>query len=169
MNGPGSCRLLMRIHAWKLVTRRELRPTDQEEAKDWEKRAEKATGEIFLRLDSANRDAVVDDLDNPVHMWEKLQRHHEDKSSLGRFNAYEDLFNVRKRDDESMEELIGRVSTLMRRIQNSRPSAFTLQDFQSSSALSCSARPNNVRSPQNKHIYSSVLLMLSSRQKARRW
>ena len=54
--------LLMRIHAWKLVTRRELRPTDQEEAKDWEKRAEKAAGEIFLRLDSANRDAVVDDL-----------------------------------------------------------------------------------------------------------
>ena len=118
--------LLMRIHAWKLVTRRELRPTDQERAKDWEKRAEKATGEIFLRLDSANRDAVVDDLDNPVHMWEKLQRHHEDKSSLRRFNAYEDLFNIRKKEDESLVALGTRINEVMLRIKNLRPPSFDL-------------------------------------------
>ena len=53
--------------------------------------------------------------------WEKLQRHHEDKSSLGRFNAYEDLFNIRKKEDEGMEELIVRVSTAMKRVKASIP------------------------------------------------
>ncbi|KII82779.1 hypothetical protein PLICRDRAFT_82902, partial [Plicaturopsis crispa FD-325 SS-3] len=43
-----------------------------------------------------------------------------------RFNAYDDLFSIRKCDDESLPTLVARVQAAMRDVVNLRPASFTL-------------------------------------------
>jgi hypothetical protein len=43
-----------------------------------------------------------------------------------RFNAYDELFSIRKLEEESLQSLINRVETAKRSIKELRPSTFTL-------------------------------------------
>ena len=43
-----------------------------------------------------------------------------------RFNAYDDLFSIRKQEDETLQTLMNRVDTSIRRIQDLRPADFDL-------------------------------------------
>ena len=46
-----------------------------------------------------------------------------------RFNAYDDLFNIRKAEDESLQSLINRVEDKMKNIKDLRPNGFDLQSL----------------------------------------
>lgn len=66
--------VLMEIHAWKLVTRKELRSTSgAEEQKAWDMLEEKAAAKIYLRLDELGQQQVEDVMEDPVKMWDVLE------------------------------------------------------------------------------------------------
>jgi hypothetical protein len=52
--------------------------------------------------------------DDPVTMWLKLEAVHHSKRPGTRFNAYNDFFSIRKKDDESLQAFLGRIDEGMR-------------------------------------------------------
>ena len=46
---------LMRQNLWRLVSGKESRPDEAEKAESWDKRAEKAAGDIYLLVESEQR------------------------------------------------------------------------------------------------------------------
>jgi hypothetical protein len=64
--------------------------------------------------------------DSPVKMWEALEAVHRQKKAGMRFNAYDELFSIRKLEEESLQSLINRVESAKRSIKELRPSTFTL-------------------------------------------
>ncbi|XP_006459169.1 hypothetical protein AGABI2DRAFT_116129 [Agaricus bisporus var. bisporus H97] len=67
--------------------------------------------------------------DSPVKMWEALEAVHRQKRAGMRFNAYDDLFSIRKLEEESLQSLINRVESSKRKIKELRPSSFTLEQL----------------------------------------
>ncbi|KAF8809422.1 hypothetical protein BYT27DRAFT_7008601, partial [Phlegmacium glaucopus] len=67
--------------------------------------------------------------DNPVAMWTALQAVHMQKHPGHRFNAYDDLFSIRKQEDESLQTLMNRVDAALRRIQDLCPAGFDLKQL----------------------------------------
>ena len=59
-------------------------------------------------------------------MWDSLRSIHLQKHPSTRFNAYDDLFNIRKTEDESLQSLINRVEDRMKKIKDLRPDGFDL-------------------------------------------
>ena len=47
--------------------------------------------------------------DDPVAIWSKLESVHLHKKPGARFNAYDDLFSIRKLEGESLQTLVNRV------------------------------------------------------------
>ena len=45
------------------------------------------------------------------------------------FNAYDNLFQMRKRDDETLEDFGDRVTNSMQRVKDIHPPAYTLKDL----------------------------------------
>ncbi len=62
-------------------------------------------------------------------MWAALAAVHLQKRPGARFNAYDDLFSIRKQEDESLQSLMNRVDTAIHRIQDLRPKDFTLSNL----------------------------------------
>ncbi|KAF7776742.1 hypothetical protein Agabi119p4_5135 [Agaricus bisporus var. burnettii] len=62
-------------------------------------------------------------------MWEALEAVHRQKRAGMRFNAYDDLFSIRKLEEESLQSLINRVESSKRKIKELRPSSFTLEQL----------------------------------------
>ena len=60
-------------------------------------------------------------------MWELLEAAHLSKRPRVRFNAYDDLFNIRKQDNKSLVDLGVRIEKAMQTIQNLRPADFTIE------------------------------------------
>jgi hypothetical protein len=56
--------------------------------------------------------------DDAVKMWAKLEEVHRVKKAGARFNAYDDLFSIRKKEDEELQSLVNRVNTAVQSIQN---------------------------------------------------
>ena len=59
-------------------------------------------------------------------MWVALESVHLQKRPGARFNAYDDLFSIQKKEEESLQQLMGRIDECMLTIQNLRPKDFTL-------------------------------------------
>ena len=94
--------------------------------------------------------------DDPVKMWIKLEEIHMAKRAGARFNAYDDLFSIRKKEEESLMSLTNRIDTAMHTIQNLRPTDFTLaklDDELLSMAMICSLPT------EYSNFVSSLLLM----------
>ena len=98
----------------------------QAQIDDWEEKCDQAAGEIYLMVSKPIRvhiDAVKDD---PVKMWSALKGAFVIQRPGARFNAYDDLFIIRKVLEESLTSLAGRVDEVVQKIQNLRPSDFTI-------------------------------------------
>ena len=70
----------------------------------------------------------------------KYGLHHLQKCPGMCFNAYDDLFSIRKQEDETLQTLMNRVDTSIRRIQDLRPADFDLaklDDELASMAMIC--------------------------------
>ena len=66
---------------------------------------------------------------DPVRIWDILKRENTAVAPGMRFNTYNDLFGMRKRDDETLEDFGDRVTNSMQRVKDIRPPAYTLNDL----------------------------------------
>ena len=60
----------------------------------WEIRAEKAAGQIYLLVDNDQRVHFRGYEEDPIQMWKLLEAAHFSKKPGARFNAYDDLFRA---------------------------------------------------------------------------
>ncbi|HEX3640833.1 MAG TPA: hypothetical protein VHV10_06045, partial [Ktedonobacteraceae bacterium] len=112
----------------------ELTPADAgaitiEERKEINRFKEKrdgALGEIYLMLEESQHVHIKDVLDDPKKMWEKLEKVHVQKKPGARFNAYAELFAIRKAEGESLADLMSRVGKAMQDIKTLRPTSFDI-------------------------------------------
>jgi transposase InsO family protein len=151
---------------WRLVSGTLKRPADatkpehkeavETKQEDWDKMSDKAGGWLFLMVEPEQRvhfDGIKDD---PVKIWKKLEDVHMVKKAGARFNAYDDLFSIRKKDEESLQSLTNRITLSVRKIQNLRPADFTLEklDEELLSMAMIRALPSDYA-----NFVSSILLM----------
>ena len=89
-------------------------------------------------------------------MWTNLETTYRQKKAGSCFNAYDDLFSIRKSDDESLQSLINRVDESMKLCQSLRPKDFDLKalDKELTSMVLIRALPD-----EYSHFVSSLLLM----------
>ena len=119
---------------WQIVCGQKTRPictssatsTQQEKQEAWDDKAEKAAGWIYLMVDQSQTVHLKGLEDDPVAMWDKLKSIHLQQRPGARFNAYDDLFSIRKLEEESLQSLANRVDTVMQQIKNLRPKDFSL-------------------------------------------
>ncbi|KDQ05940.1 hypothetical protein BOTBODRAFT_122088, partial [Botryobasidium botryosum FD-172 SS1] len=107
------------------------KPTADElkELRAWKQCVEAAAGYIWYALDANQKTHVKPFIEDPGKMWTTLKDLHQQQTSASRFNAYEDFFNIVKRDDESLSALITRVEESLMRVKQLRPDSFTLANM----------------------------------------
>ena len=122
---------LMSKELWMLVNNDEPCPDDS--SKDsklaWQKRAQKAAGELFLSVEPDQKSHFHGILSDPIRIWNTLRDVHMSKKPGARFNAYDSLFSIRKQPDESLQSLCARIDASMQTIQDLCPTAFTLKEM----------------------------------------
>jgi hypothetical protein len=120
---------LMSKELWMLVDSQEPCPpsTDAESVLKWKKRAQKAAGELFLSVEQDQKSHFHSILSDPILIWTTLRDAHMSKKPGARFNAYDNLFSIRKQPNESLQALYARIDTAMQNIQDLRPDSFTLK------------------------------------------
>jgi len=64
--------------------------------------------------------------DHAVKMWGVLEGVHMQKQPGTHFNAYDDLFSIRKHEEEDLQSLINHVDDAVHRIRDLRSIGFTL-------------------------------------------
>ena len=116
---------------WRIVSRDMAEPSisDAEAYQKWLERVDKGAGEIYLAIEDDQKHHLGGVLDDPKKMWELLEKGNQSKKPSMRFNTYDDLFSVRKQENEGLEGLIARVSEKIRAIKDLRPPGFTLDDL----------------------------------------
>ena len=122
---------LMSKELWMLVDNAELCPSDEDKDSKlkWQKRAQKAAGELFLSVEQDQKSHFHGILSNPIRIWTTLRDVHMSKKPGARFNAYDNLFSIRKQPNESLQSLCARIDASMQTIQDLRPSTFTLKEM----------------------------------------
>jgi hypothetical protein len=148
---------LMRNGYWRLVNGKELKPTkDQDALNTWECKAERAAGEIYLMVENDQRVHFRGFEENPIKMWKLLEDAHLSKKPGARFNAYDDLFSIRKQEDETLVNLGVRIEKAMQAIQNLRTPGFTIEKLDEE--LQCMAMIRALPE-EYRHLSSSLLLV----------
>ena len=106
------------------MTTEELKAID-----NWEDKALRAAGEIYLSLSDDQKTHIEDISDDPVKMWAKLEVVHLQKKPSMRFNAWEEFFSIHMEESESLSSLMTRIDAAMIKVRNLRPDAFSLDDL----------------------------------------
>ncbi|KAF5361569.1 hypothetical protein D9757_014120 [Collybiopsis confluens] len=114
---------------WRLVCGKEPMPTKADLVEDWEAKAIKAASKIYLAVGQDQKVHIREFLEDPVAMWKKLESVHVSKKPGARFNAYDDLFTISKKEDETLMDLSTRVTEAMAKIKNLRPAKFTVDEL----------------------------------------
>ena len=116
---------------------------------------EKAAGEIYLLVENDQRVHFRGNEEDPIKMWELLEAAHLSKKPGAKFNAYNDLFNIRKQDDETLVDLGVRIEKVMQTIQNLRLAHFTITKLDAE--LQCMVL---IRSLPEEYQHLSMSLLL---------
>ena len=118
----------LRAHQlWQIVSgQRKCPVADSDKKEAWEDKAEKAAGWIYLMVEPSQTMHLKGLEDDPVAMWAKLKSVHLQQHPGARFNAYDDLFSIRKLEEESLQSLATRVDAAMQQIKNLCPEDFSL-------------------------------------------
>lgn len=116
---------------WWIITGQEPcpSPSSSPEALAWDRSNAKAGSLIFLKLDAQRRMEFKGKMEHGDKLWKELEAKFLHKDSHRRFTAYGELLNVRKKPEEDMDTLTGRISSIMARVQATRPVAFTLEEL----------------------------------------
>jgi hypothetical protein len=148
---------------WLLVNGSETRPaSDTDLQAKWDVKADKAAGELYLACSVEQRmhiDAVQDD---PVKIWTTLASIHLQQRPGARFNAWDDIFSIRKQPDESLSTLIARIEDGMSKIKELHPTGgkngYTIQDLDAE--LICMTMVRSL-GKEYSHFASSLMLLKS--------
>jgi hypothetical protein len=89
--------LLIRERLWSIVCKRRERPAAAAARNQWDDDAERATATIFLYLDE-RAERHVQNLRDPIELWEKLENVYERKGFSARFYLWQKLFTLRLAD-----------------------------------------------------------------------
>ena len=135
--------------------------TDLDGVQDWKLRGQKAAGALFLALEHEQRVHLGGIESDPIAIWSKLESVHLAQRPGARFNAYDGLFSIRKRPDESLQALMNRVDESLRSIVNLRPKTFLLKDLDDE--LACMALIRSL--PEEYSHFTSSLLLLDTLDK----
>src|SRR3981189_656743 len=156
---------LMMRGLWMLVSGEEPMPDKSRpsELLDWKMRAPKAAGALFLAVEHEQRVHLGGIETDPIKIWSKLETVHLNKRPGTRFNAYDDLFSIRKQPEESLQSLMNRVDEAMRKIVNLRPKNFTLEKLDEE--LACMSLIRSL--PEEYNNFTSSLLLLDSLDKTK--
>ena len=113
---------------WQIVSGQKPRPTASssdekliEKQEAWDDKAEKAAGWIYLMVETSQTVHLKGKEGDPVAMWEALKSVHLQQKPGARYNAYDDLFSIRKQEEESLQSLANRVDAAMQHIKKSSP------------------------------------------------
>ena len=122
--------LLQSKQLFRLVVGEKLRPTSPGDKQDeWDNQQEQAAGLLARMVERQLHHHFKDYRTDPVRIWDILKRENTAVAPGMRFNAYDDLFGMRKRDDETLEDFGDRVTNSMQRVKDIRPPAYTLNDL----------------------------------------
>jgi hypothetical protein len=120
---------------WRIVDGSSVKPTEPspntkehtEAVEAWEIKSDKAAGWLYLMVEHDQRIHFNGIQSDPVKMWKALKDVHLQQRPGNRFNAYDDLFSIRKQEEESLQTLMNRVDEAMRRITDLRSSDFDIK------------------------------------------
>ena len=161
----------LRSHGqWRIVSGQKLCPilsatptaAELTAVESWEDKAEKAAGNIYLMVEPDQKIHFKGIKDKPVEMWKALETVHLQKRPGTRFNAYDDLFSIRKEEEESLQTLMNRVDLALTRITDLRPASFTIDQLDSELASMALIRAL----PEEYSHFTSSLLLLDKLDKA---
>jgi len=128
----------------------------------WEDNKDRAAGTIMLWLEQDQKVHVSGIRDDPIAMWKKLESVHQAQRPGNRFNAYDDLFSIRKLEGESLQSLVNRVESAMQNIKNLRPVTFTLDHLDDELCSMAMIRAL----PEEYSSFTSSLMLLDKLDKA---
>jgi len=132
-------------------------------AKDaFQLKVDKAAGIIYLMVEQGQRVHLNGIDDDPIKMWDALKKVHMQQRPGVRFNAYDDLFSIRKKEDESLQALINRVDSVMQHIKDLRPDSFSITQLDDELASMAMIRAL----PEEFSGFSSSLLLKDNLDKA---
>ena len=152
---------------WRIVNGTSKRPSlegenaDTKPLDEWDAKSDKAAGWIWLTLKPDQKALVSSCKDSPVTMWTTLQSTYLQKKAGSRFNAYDDLFSIRKLEDETLQSLINRVDEAVKLIQDLRPTSFSLEQLDKELAAMVLIRAL----PEEYNTFVSSLLLLDKLDK----
>jgi len=119
---------------WRIISSASKAPTvsipakegEEDKLEAWQVKADKDAGIMWLMVEQAQRVHFRGIKDDAVKMWGVLEGVHMQKQPGTRFNAYDDLFSIRKHDGEDLQLLINRVDDAIHRIHDLQSIGFTL-------------------------------------------
>jgi len=85
------------------------REGEEDKLEAYQVKADKAAGIMWLMVEQAQRVHFRGIKDDAVKMWGVLEGVHMQKQPGTHFNAYDDLFSIRKREEEDLQSLINHV------------------------------------------------------------
>src|SRR5215472_11930750 len=114
--------------------------------------------EIWLALEDNQKSHVKEVKSDPMQMWKKLESVHLQKKPGARFNAYDNLFNIHKEENESLSAMMARADKALQDIKALCPSNFTLEALYNE--LLCMTLIRAL--PAEYNNFASSLLLLDS-------
>lgn len=131
-------------------------PEEAKEIRDWKVRSGMASGEIWLALEDGQKVHVQAVKDEPIKMWEKLKEVHLQQCPGTRFNAYDQLFGLRKEEGETLGALTGRADKALQDIKALCPPSFTIEQLDEE--LVCMSLIRSLPDDYNNFVSSLMLL-----------
>jgi hypothetical protein len=155
---------------WRIISGQSKAPTVLSPPKDgeetaldaWYLKSDKAAGYIYLAVDENQKIHFAMISDDPVKMWAALAAVHLQKRPGARFNAYDDLFSIRKQEHKTLQSLMNRMDTAINRIQDLQPKDFTLSNLDDELASMTLIRAL----PDEFSMFASSLLLLDKLEKS---
>ncbi len=121
---------LQALGVWRVVTGDKVQPTVSADLERYHEQWDKAAGTLKLKVEHGQETHYEGYEDNPLEIWTRLEAAHVSKKPAMRFNAYLDLFSIRKRDDETLSSVMIRIDQAMQQIHNLHPKTFTLANLE---------------------------------------
>jgi hypothetical protein len=99
---------------------------DRKEYMEWMNKSFKAAGILISSMSPEVKVYIRDDKEDPVKIWNILKQTFIKPVSAPRFQAYQDLFSIKKDSSETLDGVINRVDEQVRIIKSLTPDKFTL-------------------------------------------
>ncbi|KIK59073.1 hypothetical protein GYMLUDRAFT_170191, partial [Collybiopsis luxurians FD-317 M1] len=120
------------------------------------KPTDQAAGLLFLCIDKSQKAHVKQVKDDPRKVWMTLRDLHQQKKPGTRFSAFDDLFAITKKPDESLVDLAGHVSKAVQAIKALCGYKYSLEDLDKE--LESMALIRSLPSEYNNFVSSLLLL-----------